>query len=567
MRLLIILLLLLLGLMPVLALDVDRDGLPGYTELVMGSNPFNADTDGEGLSDGEEVRLGTDPTLNDTDNDGLSDFDEVELKTNPVKSDSDEDGVSDGNELRLGTNPLDSDSDEDGLKDGEELKLGTDPLKPDTDGDGLDDGEEVAYGSNPLSKDSDGDGLNDFFEVSNSLNPADSDTDGDGLDDGYEIDLGINPRSTDTDGDGLSDYDEVMKFGTYADKSDSDEDGVIDSREIQLGLDPLNSDTDGDGLSDGYELSIGTSPEVSWRGWFTEDTLKSVLSDVYLREVMGLARQLDGESYIDKIWNVLKWVDENVEYNYSKAENIQNAIIQTPFETAASGSGICTDYSILTAALLLNLGVNPVYILDISYENESVGHAAAAVKIDGELFVLDQHLPPIHIGAYYYTSLMNGHVISNITVYEVLKTGVVEVRVVDSYDGDQIKEMYRGVEDEDLKAIRTAISERFRAVKGWFKEDTRLKNIAESELECRISGKACPEHYLPYGFTKGVVLTIYEPEYYYHPLLLERFADMVVQELEGIDEYDSYYFAVGKGDHKFDSSVEPAIIVVGCFAR
>lgn len=567
MRLLIILLLLLLGLMPVLALDVDGDSLPGYSELALGTNPFNADTDGEGLSDGAEVRLGTDPTLNDTDDDGLSDFDEIELKTDPVRSDSDEDGVSDGDELKIGTKPLKADSDEDGLNDGEELKLGVNPLKPDTDGDGLVDGKEVAYGSDPLSKDSDGDGLDDYFEVSNSLNPADSDTDGDGLDDGFEVNLGINPRSRDTDGDGLNDYEEVMKYGTYADKIDSDDDGVIDSREIQLGLDPLNTDTDGDGLSDGYELSIGTSPEVSWRGWFNEDTLKSVLSDVYLKEVMGLAKQVDGESYIDKIWNVLGWVDENVEYNYSKAENIQDAVIQTPFETAASGSGICTDYSILIAALLLNLDVNPVYILDISYMNESVGHATAAVKIDGELFVLDQHLPPIHIGAYYHTSLTNGHIISNITIYEILKTDVVEVRVVDSYDGKQIKEMYRGVEDGDLKAIRNAISEKFRAAKGWFNEDTRLKNIAESELECRISGKTCPEHYLPYGFSKGVVLTVYEPAYYYHPALVEKFADMVVQELEGVDEYDSYYFAVGKGSYKFNSSTEPAIIIVGCFAR
>ena len=95
----------------------------------------------------------------------------------------------------------------------------------------------------------------------------------------------------------------------------------------------------------------------------------------------------------------------------------------------------------------------------------------------------------------------------------------------------------------------------------------RLKNIAESELECRINGKTCPKHNLPYGFTRGVVLTIYKPAYYYHPVLLNKFADMIVQELERIARYDSYYFAVGKGNYKFKSSVKPAIVIVGCFAR
>jgi len=457
------------------------------------------------------------------------------------------------------------DVDGDGLPSYAEL-LSSNPFNADSDGDGLSDGEENTHGSNPLSKDSDDDGLDDYFEVYNSLNPAKSDTDNDGLNDSFEVKLGINPKAGDTDGDGLSDYDEVVKYGTYANVSDSDGDGVTDFKEVQLGLNPLNTDSDGDGLSDGYELSIGTDPGISWRGWFTEDTIKSALNNVYLKEVTGLARQLDGGSYVDKVWNVLRWVDENIEYDYSKASDIQNVTVQTPFETAKTGKGICTDYSILTAALLLDLDVNPVYILDIKYENREVGHATAAVKIDGEYFVLDQHLPPIHLGAYYYTSLMDGDVISNVTVYEVLRGGVMEVRAIEEYKGSQIRNMLYRAGDEDLKNIRDVISKKFRAEKSWFREDVRLRSIAEKELECRISDKTCPK-YLPYGFSKGITLTVYKPVYYYHPTLLDKFAEMVVQKFNDVDEYNSFYFAVGRGQCKFDSSSEPAIIVVGCFAK
>jgi|GEM_PF-628007 predicted transglutaminase-like protease len=564
--------------LPVLALDIDGDALSGYTELLAGSNPLKADSDGDGLSDGEELKIDTSPLSSDTDGDGLDDLKETRQKTNPIKEDSDNDGIGDGEELKLGTDPLNTDTDGDGLSDGEELRLATDPLLYDTDGDSLSDGEEETCGSNPLNKDTDGDGLDDYFEISNSLNPLNTDTDGDGLSDGEELKLGIDPASNDTDGDGLIDYDEVIEYGTFADKKDSDGDGVTDSRELQLGLDPLNTDSDNDGLSDGYEVNINTDPKISWRGLFTEDAIKSALSDIYLKEVLGLSKQLDGESYVDKAWNVLEWVDENIEYDYSKADDVQNATLQTPFETVKTGKGICTDYSILTAALLLNLNINPVYILDIEYENNVIGHTAAAIKIDGEYFVLDQHLPPIHLGAYYYTSLLDGNVISEIKVYEIRKDIMLEVRTANKYTGNQIKKMLYTVGDKDLKNIQKAITERFIIEKDWFKEDTRLKDIAESELECKKSSKTCPQQYLPSGFSKGVILTIWEMTYYYHPVFLQKFADMIIQEfeeLENMSDYKSLYFAVGSGKYEFntykhsstESSTEPAIIVVGCFAR
>jgi hypothetical protein len=54
--------------------DVDGDGLPDALEVVIGSNPFDADSDDDSLGDGLEVlSLGSDPTLEDSDGDGIPD--------------------------------------------------------------------------------------------------------------------------------------------------------------------------------------------------------------------------------------------------------------------------------------------------------------------------------------------------------------------------------------------------------------------------------------------------------------------------------------------------------------
>jgi serine/threonine protein kinase len=88
--------------------DDDNDGLTGDREIVIGSDPFDADSDTDGLLDGEEVNTyGTDPLLLDTDGDGLIDGVEVEQhQTDPTLADTDLDGISDGVEVATGTDPL-----------------------------------------------------------------------------------------------------------------------------------------------------------------------------------------------------------------------------------------------------------------------------------------------------------------------------------------------------------------------------------------------------------------------------------------------------------------------------
>jgi hypothetical protein len=42
-------------------LDLDRDGLPVWLEIQLGTDPYSADTDRDGIDDGEEVRNGSNP--------------------------------------------------------------------------------------------------------------------------------------------------------------------------------------------------------------------------------------------------------------------------------------------------------------------------------------------------------------------------------------------------------------------------------------------------------------------------------------------------------------------------
>jgi Bacterial TSP3 repeat len=93
------------------------------------------------------------------------------------------------------------------------------------------------------------------------------DSDFDSLLDGDEIAVyGTDPYNRDSDYDGLPDASEVLGYGTNAtnpNASDTDYDGLDDWSELNDHFtDPRSADTDGDGWSDGYEVSIGSNPNV-----------------------------------------------------------------------------------------------------------------------------------------------------------------------------------------------------------------------------------------------------------------------------------------------------------------
>lgn len=98
--------------------DSDGDGLPDWFEVLIGTDPGNADSDSDGTPDGME----------DHDADGISNSAKFLIEAlGPAGLDTDGDGVSDADEAGLGTSSSLADTDGDGVSDGEERAQGSDP--------------------------------------------------------------------------------------------------------------------------------------------------------------------------------------------------------------------------------------------------------------------------------------------------------------------------------------------------------------------------------------------------------------------------------------------------------
>lgn len=146
--------------------DCDQDGLSSIVEVVIGTNPDDADSDDDGLIDGAEVPAGLDPLNPDSDGDGIQDGTETGIVevgsdtdlaifvpdadpsslTIPVDADSDNDGIADGIEDKNRNGKFDQVAPAGGIFQGE-----TDPSDPDTDRGGVADGVEIQQGTNPLN--------------------------------------------------------------------------------------------------------------------------------------------------------------------------------------------------------------------------------------------------------------------------------------------------------------------------------------------------------------------------------------------------------------------------------
>jgi hypothetical protein len=271
-------------------LDWDHDGLPNEYELryaCLNANSYDADDDpdGDGLPNYTEMVLGTSPCLLDTDLDRMDDFWEARWnqgfspsgtqRMNPVNGtdggsvDYDQDSLVNVQEYQFNANPFHADGDlplydrqtgellknedgslkvGDGIPDLVEIKWGLDPL--------ADDAGESSHFRNGLTHlmtyehlsdpenlaDSDGDGLSDYVESIWKTDLNDPDSDGDGMPDGWEVRHGLNPLADDAG-------------------ADADNDGLTNLEEYQLGTLPYHYDSDGDGLGDGWEVGRELNPK------------------------------------------------------------------------------------------------------------------------------------------------------------------------------------------------------------------------------------------------------------------------------------------------------------------
>ena len=241
--------------------DPDMDNLTNAQEILLGTDPNNADSDGDGLRDDIEVANLNNPA--DTDNDGVinaNDPDDDGDSILTIDEDLDQDGDprndnSDGDAL---PNYLDADDDNDGLLTRlEDVDQDGDPRNDDTDGDALpnyldadddDDGkptlsEDLNANGVYTDDDSDGDLIPNYLDADDADGPT-GDTDGDGLTNTEEAALGTDPNTADSDSDGLCDG--LIAVATVcvagedaAGGRDSDNDGVIDA---------LDADDDDDGV-------------------------------------------------------------------------------------------------------------------------------------------------------------------------------------------------------------------------------------------------------------------------------------------------------------------------------
>lgn len=327
--------------------DCNRILLDGTTIF---NNLIDPDSDNDGLLDGEEWLFGSDMLNADTEGDGIGDYEEYIEGTNPIDSDTDWDGLTDYEELRLAsdglltapTNPdMDGDTLFDGWNDvdhnmiynagetwgeyGDQTQhiptenrnaggYGTSAMLNDTDGDELLDGEEVAFWNLVWQYTTvthlnliDG-GWNTHNDADGIINLLDPDSDNDGINDGPEKDKWesytgtpapgwkdnndgdrkVNIIDPDSDNELLLDGEEMLIYGTRADKWDTDEDGIwsyyidgwynknvfndytevnywlgVGKSTSEIGANACDNDTDNDGMWDGWEKYHNLNPDIS----------------------------------------------------------------------------------------------------------------------------------------------------------------------------------------------------------------------------------------------------------------------------------------------------------------
>ncbi|HDZ36524.1 MAG TPA: hypothetical protein ENH81_06425 [Thermococcus sp.] len=295
-----------------------------------------------------------------------------------------------------------------------------------------------------------------------------------------------------------------------------------------------------------------TTSECSSGYWkyIFEDALKCALTEQELSKVSYLANQLKGKTLQESAWNVLEWLDENIEYNYSKSLLPAPTIwttngeitditaepgieIQTPYETIQKRAGVCSDYAILTTALLLEMGYSPVYVFDIEFENTEIGHTAAAVKINGEYFLLDQHPPAMDLGTYYRAwsayrkeTLGETRIISNATIYEVRKEGGnITVKEIDVLTAKDFKSKDYRISSTDLAGISKGLREIFQR-----NHPNLILDSGISSLDTRT--------YLPPGYSDGITWRMKFPYFadYYHPVFHNEFVEYFYLSFAGYPE-------------------------------
>lgn len=374
---------------------------------------------------------------------------------------------------------------------------------------------------------------------------------------------------SDTDSDGLPLLLELV-FSTDPGNPDTDGDGLLDGAEVGLGCNPLGRDTDGDGLQDGYEVQLGISPARSWRLRLDAEAVKAALSLHYRREIKALASKLSSQDPVETVWAVLAWIDKNLLYDYAK-EALEEALLDDPPSVLlGSRQGICGDYALATAALLLEAGLREVYVIVLEFEHTELKHAAAMVRVSGDYFVLDQHLPPMQLGSYIkYLERIRGDNISGLKAFRASLLDTGEVAVEEVSLGEARVRTY----SPDARALREAVSDLLK--RRGLAEDQRLRDCSRRWLRCVLVGARNCRIEVPRAYERGLAYTIAIPVYYLSAPFLEKVVEHEMEDILSRGEIqlcDAFYIEI-KLDEKHTFITErgrtvtmPTYIVSMCLA-
>jgi len=317
--------------------------------------------------------------------------------------------------------------------------------------------------------------------------------------------------------------------------ADIDEDELPTYLELTVGTNPILSDTDLDELPDGFEYLHGLDPLADWRRSDLKSAIRGGLCDIYLRSCKSLVLKLKGTTKVETVWNILKWIDEKIEYNKTKAKE-EDRRYQSPEETLRLRKGICTDYALLTSALLICAGVKPIYVLDIDLEYED--HVAAAVMVGNELYVLDQHLPPIPLSIYISRSKrILQDTIKSIRIYKVDKNN-------DTVSVNEVS-VNTEVKKPPLDELRKCLITEFLKMYKHYNLDPRLRNYA-LKIAKKFYDKLPP---LPSRYEEGVVIGYTLPVEYCPSAFIHLISSWIIQNMlkgyeDDLRKYQYFYLHI-----------------------
>ena len=276
------------------------------------------------------------------------------------------------------------------------------------------------------------------------------------------------------------------------------------------------------------EEVASTTAACSKADYSLEAALKCYLNDPNeFRALKPLASQLKGLTLQESAWNILAWEDQHIQYDWAKYHGLGSTKIQKPSETIQSGSGVCVDYAVLTAGLLLAMNYSPVYVFEIDFSNDPMGHAATAIKISGQFFMIDQHPPIMDLGtywkywAYWHSEYSGGLKISSAKIYEVkTESGKVVVDYVGTLSGEEFKKYDYTFLESDLTRLISDLRIRL------------IRKFPNLQLDPRISNLDTAM-YLPYGYSDGVTWRITFSDFteHYNPLFHDEFVDYIYSQI------------------------------------